>query len=250
MKLSLEYLYQQHALWMQRICEAGIWDASRFRPCEIVIRKNHKRYNALFQRKIKFVNGRKEISDKIVFYNRADDFQAQFIDNVLVHEMIHQYIIQNDLKDTSPHGRLFKVFMYRINGSFAGRLNIRIRDVNPSLPQNGEGDKIHSLLLIHFHNPTSICAVVNPAKISYFDSLLKRNKKNWDIRSYQWAESNDVYFNHFSRCTTRLHGLKVSSVQLPDFLFKYNIKTVEPSVPPKKSFLRSLFPVKKRSKNR
>ena len=230
MTLSSEYLHRQHALWMQRISEAGIWDASRFLPCEIVIRKNHKRYNALFQRRIKFEKGIRQISDKIVFYNRVDDFEPQFIDNVLVHEMIHQYIIQNEIKDTSTHGKIFKAFMLRINREFPDELAIKIRDTNPSIPLKGEGEKIHSLLLIHFHNLTSICAVINPAKNSYFESLMKRNMKGWNIKSYQWAESNDVYFNQFSRCTTRLHGLRINTSEIERFCREYNIRIMQNSV--------------------
>lgn len=227
MKLSLEYLAERHSYWRKRIADTGIWDDSLFLPVEFAIRKNHRRYNAVFQRRIKFINGKKEIYDKIVFYNKMVDFTPEWVDNVLVHEMIHQYIIQNDLKDTSPHGRVFKSFLTKLNKTFSGELSIKLKDMNPDLPMEGEGTTIHKLLLLHLNDNKCICAVINPAKTAFFQNKLKTYAKRWEIKSYEWAESNDIFFNRFTRCTTRLHGMGVSAGELPDFCKRYNIKIMK-----------------------
>ena len=228
MKLSLIHLAQRHEFWKRQISEAGIWEADRFSPVAMVIRKHHRRYNAVFQRRIKFSFGSKEISDKIVFYNKVDDFDPGFIDNVLVHEMIHQYIIQNGIKDTSAHGKIFKEFMSRINEAFPGQLSIRIKDNNPALPLQGAGPTLHILLLLYLRNDKCICAVINPSKTGYFNTQLKKHRRLWGIKSYEWACSYDVFFSRFTRCTTRLHGLCKSKDELKDFCAQFNVRAITP----------------------
>lgn len=227
MKLSIEYLNQRHNYWLKRIGETGIWNATQFHPVQFVIRKNHRRYNAVFQRRTSIINGERKTSDKIIFYNKVPDFNAQFVDNVLVHEMIHQYIIQNDIKDSSAHGVIFKSFMNKINIAFPFEIQIRIKDQNPDIPLSGPSETTHTLLLLHMKNQNFICAVINPKKISHFQHQLKTNAKLWGINSHEWAESNDSFFERFSRCTTRLHGIAKSEKELDEFRRQYNIKSVK-----------------------
>ena len=224
MKLSLEYLNQRHAFWIHRIGDAGVWNPLAFNPVDIVIRKDSRRYNALFQRRVKHKAGRKEIEDKIVIYNKVEEFEPKFLDSILVHEMIHQYIIQNDLKDTRTHGKIFRNFMQRINRLFKDELQIRISERNPSLPLKGAGEKIHSLLLLQYENSEYFLAVVNPGKKEYFESLIKKNRRTWGIKKHFWAQSNDVYFNSYRRCTLSLHGLKKSLPEMTQFCREYNVK--------------------------
>lgn len=233
MTINLEYLYQRHAYWLHRIGETGVWDTSLFLPVEIKIRKHHRRYNGLFQRTTKIRNGIREITDRIIIYNKTEDTSAFFIDNVLVHEMIHQFIIQNGIKDTSAHGRVFKSLMTAINRKFPEELSIKLKDNNPDLPTKGAGDTRHTLLLLYMNDDSCICAVVNPSKTAYFENQLKRNKRLWNIHRHEWAESNDVFFNRFSRCTSRLHGMRKRMAEMPDFCREYNIRSVE--VPDKSS---------------
>ena len=241
MKLSVEHLRERHAYWMKCIAETGIWDENLFQPVEIVIRKNHRRYNAVFQRRIKTMSGKKEITDKIVFYNKVEEFDSNFIDSVLVHEMIHQYIIQNGIKDTSPHGKIFKSFMVSINRAFPEDLIIRIKDTNPALPLEGEGEEVHNILILHLADGSFLCCVINPKKKEYFENQTKRNKKRWGIMKWEWAESNDVFFNRFSRCTTRLHGIRKSGAEMGVFRRQYNLTTVESPSNTYKSRWTSLF---------
>lgn len=190
----------------------------------MVIRKHHRTYNGLFQRRIRIKNFRREITDKIVIYNKTEEFEIPFLDNVLVHEMIHQYIIQNDIKDTRTHGKVFREFMARINAAFPEELKISIRDRNPGIPMEGKGDKIHKLLFLSLKDGNCFCAVIMPGRESYFEKLIKSNKKNWNVKRYHWAESDNVFFNQFSRCKTSFHGIKKPLAEMIEFCQRYNIR--------------------------
>lgn len=222
MKLSLEYLLERHSYWKKEIGEAGIWKVESFKDISIEIRKNHRHYNGVFQRRKirKFL--RTVIEDKIVIYNKVDDFDPVFLDSVLVHEMIHQYLIQNNLGEKRPHGKTFKEMMKAINHAFKGRLNIMIKSNNPSIQHQGPGSILHSLLFIK-SDDNFYCCVVHPKKTEYFEMQLKKSPLYRHIKEYKWGESDDMYFNNFTRCMKVLHGIQVPFKDFPQFCRKYNI---------------------------
>lgn len=55
---------------------------------------------------------------------RRDLPEYEYIDT-LVHEMIHYYVMTNDLEDDSPHGRLFRQKMDEITSKFGIRITIK-----------------------------------------------------------------------------------------------------------------------------
>lgn len=224
MELTTDFLIARHSYWKNRICEAGIWKHENFKPVELVIRPDRRSYNGVFQRRIKIKNGKKEVIDKIFIYRKVDDFDSKFLDSVLVHEMIHQYIFQSNLKDTRTHGKLFREFMKRINETFGEELEIKISDKNPNIPLRGKGDILHRLLIVYFSNSTCYCAVIHPSRVLRFEKLMKRNPYKWDIIKYIWAESDDIYFNRYRRCMSSLHGIKKSPEELEKFCREYNIR--------------------------
>ena len=228
MKLSLEYLNQRHDYWVNRIGETGIWNPLRFLPVTLVIRKDCKSYNGMFQRKIKIKAGEKEIIDKIIIYNKVEDFDPKFLDSVLVHEMIHQYIVQNEIKDSRTHGKVFQGYMKLINQTFKGELEIKVSGRNPGVSLKGPGEKIHNILLLQYKDNKWFIAVVNPSKISFFDLLIRKHLKKWDVKYHFWAESNDVHFNNYRRCTRTLHGLKKTHPEMIEFCKEYGIKKAYP----------------------
>ncbi|MCH5228556.1 MAG: SprT-like domain-containing protein [Muribaculaceae bacterium] len=126
MDIDLKYLKERHKYWIEKIGEKGIWDPSLFKPVTICIRPKCRSYHGMFKRKTVIFHGEKHCFDKINLYRNTDDFDPVFVDSVLVHEMIHQYIIQNELNDRSAHGPLFRNFMKEINREFPGTLDLSI----------------------------------------------------------------------------------------------------------------------------
>lgn len=222
MKLNLEYLAQRHEFWKQEIAQAGIWDASKFQEVKILIRKKSRSYNGLFHRKTVRKKSETIVSDSLIIYNNVEDFEPKYLDSVLVHEMVHQYIIQNDIKDSSTHGKVFKTFMQKINAGFPDRLKLSIRSTNPMMQQTGEGTETFHLLLVE-QKDFWFCCVIHPSHLSFFDKRVKKYKRSKVIKSYRWMQSKDLTFNKYVRCCKRLHGSKLSHSDLPSFLSAHNI---------------------------
>ena len=126
MEVRCEYLEERHRFWRERIGYAGIWCASGFKPVKFIVRKRSKTYDGFFCRKRVLVNSKWGWEDQIIFYQQYADISVQEIDDTLVHEMIHQYIYQNDIKDSGVHGKVFKELMNSINHAFGGELTIRV----------------------------------------------------------------------------------------------------------------------------
>lgn len=222
MKLDLEYLRERHEFWKMEIGNAGIWEPSLFGEVRIQVRPKCKSYNGLFSRRWLLKKGKRVLTDRIFIYENSEDFDPKFLDSVLVHEMIHQYIFQTKSKDTSSHGRLFRSYMSRINSTFPERLRINISDRNPSAQTSGRGDKTHRLM-VSMTDKDFYCCVINPAKLKEFDRLIKRYKKDGVVKDYFWAQSNDVHFDRFVRCTKTLHGVKFPKENLPCFCRQYEV---------------------------
>lgn len=177
----------------------------------------------MFKRRWVRGNKRNTITDKIIIYRNVEEFNEVFLDSILVHELIHQYIMQNDIKDTSSHGRIFRHMMGRINAAFPDRLNIRIRDNNPDIPREGEGQHNHILLILktatHFY-----CCAIYPGRIPDIEKIVKIRSKNWRLTEYFWATSSDRHFDRFVKCMKAIHGEKRLLPTLDEYMAKYNIR--------------------------
>ncbi|MCH5227365.1 MAG: SprT-like domain-containing protein [Muribaculaceae bacterium] len=243
MKLSVEYLQRQYDFWRVEIGKKGIWDADKFGDVTFRIRPKNRSYNALFCRRWMKREGERVLTDRIIFYENVEDFDPNFIDNVLVHEMIHQYLIQNNIKGKTPHGPVFKKYMTQINSLFDGRLRINIKDDNPTRPKEGAGDTLHNLLIVN-RGDSCYCCLINPAKLKEFNNKARYLRKKGSIESFKWAQSYDVYFERFSRCTRSLHGDKIKKDRLEEYIGHYNIQFrpfTKISSPTEGSFLGRLF---------
>lgn len=211
MNLTVDYIKERHRYWRYRIFDEGIWDVIKFEPVEFEVRPRSKTYNALFERQ----TIRRKTVDKIIIYRNFPDMSVKYIDSLIVHEMIHQYIIQNDLPDTNTHGPLFKTFMNNINNAFPYELNIEISSETHVV--RGAGDRAFPILAVKFPDRYLFCNI-RPSRIGYFTELAER--KGW---KYLWGESDDLYFDAINRCTKRLQGYTVKPEEMEAFVARYRI---------------------------
>lgn len=222
MKLTIEDLKRRHEFWRLEIGKTGIWEASKFKPVEFLIRKSCKSYHGMFQRRWKKGDKKNTLRDRIVIYCDSDKFDDRFVNSVLVHEMIHQYIIQNDMPDTSSHGYLFKTMMTAINNLYKEHLEIKIRGESMISPESKAGDKYYTLLIME-EADSFFCGVVSQSRVSYFNRLIKNHFEAMKLRSFSWALSNDVFFSHFRRSTMKLTGVRRPLGELETFIKEHLI---------------------------
>lgn len=82
--------------------------------------------------------GKVENYDYCIRINGRYDLPENEIDDILVHEMIHLLIAASGIRDTSSHGKMFRVLMNGINDRYGRKITIshRLTPENRALDMN------------------------------------------------------------------------------------------------------------------
>ena len=76
-----------------------------------------------------------EITDIQLRINTRLDWKEQLLEDTLIHEMIHYYIFHKKIKDTSPHGVVFRKMMKDINTTYGRHMTISYKPTADELKQ-------------------------------------------------------------------------------------------------------------------
>lgn len=128
------------------------------------------------------------------------DLPPEELEDVVIHEMIHYYLLYFKIEDTSSHGKVFRQMMKRINREF-GR-NVTIRH-NKDASTTG-GTKRHYVCVTELRNGASpignsgltVCA---STKVLYIHRCFKRSL---NVKGVSWYCSTNPWFDRFPRSLT------------------------------------------------
>lgn len=131
------------------------------------------------------------------FYDRDG---ADYV-NTLVHEMIHLYIYVNRLRDTGPHGTVFRRMMAEINEQTGLSMTVSTRstELRPARPASR---KYHVLFMVDSDGRHFI-SVVSPRYVRRLEQDIVRLGDK--VRSHRWIVTNDPDFATYS-CVRTLRG--------------------------------------------
>ena len=141
------------------------------------------------------------------YYDRTE---KQY-DNTLIHEMIHLYISQNDIKDNGSHGRRFKAECVRIN-KYGWDLS-RTTDISgwklSEEAQKRLDDKLsnatYEIIVYQMYDTDNTQFIFKVAKgkaLNYYN-LLKYKCKAVKVKYFK---SNDNIFEYLPTCRCRIRG--------------------------------------------
>lgn len=155
---------------------------------------------------------------KLSLYRQHTEFE--FV-NILVHEMLHQWMFESGTKDTSMHGRWFKYYMYEINSTYG--LNLSISTVVPREIKTGKTSKQIYVILFN-HNNEDCFQVVSDKKIEMF-----MNQHKFFKHSPKLYISNDAFFTNFKKCRERIIYYKIQNYaqSLEEFISKNALISLE-----------------------
>lgn len=123
------------------------------------------------------------------------DRDERVIEDTILHEMIHYYIMYHQINDSSAHGEHFQWWMNTINRRFNRSITITHR----SSAQEKDADtqrRHHLVCVIHFRRNT--CGVMVVPRTRIFDQW-DAPKEFSDTIDYQWFVTVDPFFNRFPR---------------------------------------------------
>ena len=155
------------------------------------------------------LNGTWHYSDFEFRISTKIDRPEDVVIDTILHEMIHYYILYNQMQDSSPHGHLFKSKMYEINRKF-GR-NITVTHKATSEEQNLDTEhRNHLVCVMDFKDGKRAVMIAARSRLfSLWDSVEK-----WSaVEKSVWYWSVDPFFNRFPRALT-LKAYKVDAEEL------------------------------------
>lgn len=145
-------------------------------------------------------------------YYKCDERGYQ---TVLLHEMIHYYISYNDMRDTSPHGTLFRRMMDDIN-SHGWHITVSTNTTGWETSASACRRSKHLLLLATTtRGEMFLSSVAIRSAWALHDSIAHAKGQ---IADEQWYVSTDSRFDSFTKVRS-LRGRKIKDkAELDDFL--------------------------------
>lgn len=135
----------------------------------------------------------KSYTDYTIRLSNYYDADERHFKNVLLHEMIHLCITSRRIKDTSPHGEVFRWMMCTIN---ADGWNISVSTKMDAVQWSaGRARKrMRVVLAVTMTDGRCLLSVVSPRYVPAIDRVMSRAQ---GVVRYEWYMSDDDYFSTF-----------------------------------------------------
>ncbi len=125
------------------------------------------------------------------------------VEDVIIHEMIHYYILSKGLRDASPHGATFRRLMDEINKTFGRSITVshKLSAEETRLRREEKQQRVrrHCFCIVHFKDGQQAIVVAAETKVLRFWSEIDRRP---DVENYAWYVSTNPFFNRFPHVIT------------------------------------------------
>lgn len=137
------------------------------------------------------------------------DLSERELEDVIIHEMIHLYIAVNNLRDTGPHGKIFRTMMADINRRFFRNISVRTALDEETVNSDNRYRRHYVFVSIYEGKPH----VTKCARTRLFE--LYRAFRDWkQIESFRLYVSTSPYFNRYPNSQTlKIYGTDPAELQ-------------------------------------
>ena len=139
------------------------------------------------------------------------DLPEAEVEDTLIHEMIHYWIAWKGIKDTSTHGREFRLIMKEINALHDRHLTIS----HKSTPEEQDRD---TRVRDHWFCVSQLAdgrTAITVAASTYVSRIRRAFRWSPTVRSQTWYTSTDPWFNRFPRCRSpKLFPVEIETLRL------------------------------------
>ncbi|NLV52401.1 MAG: SprT family zinc-dependent metalloprotease [Bacteroidales bacterium] len=159
------------------------------------------------------LNGTWEFYDFKFCISTVLDQPEEEVEDTIIHEMIHYYILSNQIQDTSAHGKVFRQIMKTINTKYGKHISISRKKTKEEYDQDLQ-IRQHIVCVAHLKNQNY--GVMVTARTRLF--LLWTTLENLpEVESFHWYITTDPFFNRFPRSLT-LRLYKVAEEDIKEHL--------------------------------
>ena len=156
--------------------------------------------------------GRTKLYDFKLSMSTYYDMTEQQAKSVLLHEMIHYIIGYTGLKDTSPHGVVFRGMMDNLNRKYG--LDIRVMTstkgwkVSEQVAEKkkAKGPQTYLMLAIELKDGKFYLSRVNPGFARRIEKQLPMVR---ELRSHRWYTTQESYFEDYPQVRS-LRGRRIT----------------------------------------
>lgn len=180
MRPTIAYLQQRIEFWTDEVFTKKV-------PLpEVKLSRSRRVLGRVRFRRERLLSGRYRYSDFYIEFSGVYDFDAELLDDVVLHELIHYYILYFQLHDTAPHGKLFRSMMASIN---------RNHNRNIAITHRADGSigrrRFYYLCICKLRDGRCCVASVRKKNIPEIERTVKRDR---NIAAHQWFRSDNEFF--------------------------------------------------------
>ena len=199
MQISVQWLEQWFTVFNEQYFDSGL-------PLpRLALSRSKTRLGSMSCKRVTRLLRGTKFSDFTIRLSNYYDLSEREFQNVLLHEMIHYSIAYTGLKDTSPHGVVFRRMADEFNRKHGWNIKVTgsTRGVRPAKPQPDREFLVLALLL---DSGEHLFSVVNPRYAQEIDRNIRSVSR---VKNFSWYTTRDRYFMDFPRVRS-LRGRRVS----------------------------------------
>ena len=152
--------------------------------------------------------GGSEMSNFHIRISSRFDLDESEIEDVLIHEMIHYHILYHKMKDTSPHGVVFRKMMSDINRLFGRHIAVTHKWEQGSQQPMAVAEARYFCICQLYDGTWGITCVPRQRVLDYRRLL----PQSFRLRSAEWYVSSHPFFSRFPK----VRSLKIFKTTLAE----------------------------------
>ena len=156
--------------------------------------------------------GRTKLYDFKLSMSTYYDMTEQQAKSVLLHEMIHYIIGYTGLKDTAPHGVVFRGMMDNLNRKYGWDIRVMTSTKGWKVSERvaekkkAKGPQTYLMLAIELKNGKFYLSRVNPGFARRIEKQLPMVR---ELRSHRWYTTQESYFEDYPQVRS-LRGRRIT----------------------------------------
>ncbi len=159
-------------------------------------------------------DGRRQHHDFELRVSLRHDIPERELEDVIIHEMIHYFIMYNELVDSSPHGELFKAMMRSINRTYGRNITISRRSTPEERTRTVESKRQwHVIASIRFRDGrqgVKVLPRVVPKILDYYRHVSSAP----EIADVKLFLHDNPFFNRYpTSAALRVHEIDASDLK-------------------------------------
>lgn len=131
-------------------------------------------------------------------FSTCFDLTETELEDIILHEMIHYYILYNNIHDTSAHGKIFRSMMNDINRRYNRNIRVSYKLSNDNI-KSDKRVRRHLVCISHFADGR--CGITVASRSRIFQ-LWENIPKIKGVAYCEWFLSRDTFFNRYPRSLT------------------------------------------------